>query len=82
MTDLENAVFLAIARNSPGKQPAAVLAAIGETHVLIERGRWERVQSTVWQGMRLQAILHQSFDHLDEYGMPLAPGDLDPIADG
>jgi hypothetical protein len=43
--DLEQTVFLAIARNPPSKQPAAVLKAIRETHVVIERGRWERVRA-------------------------------------
>lgn len=33
--DLESRVFLAIARSMPTKQPAAVLAEIEKTHVLI-----------------------------------------------
>lgn len=35
MSDLEQIIFTAIARNPPSKQPAAVLAAIGETHYIV-----------------------------------------------
>lgn len=67
MTDLEQAVFFAIARNPPSKQPAAVLAAIGETHVVVERKRWERV--------RVAAQLANCYGCFE-------PGDLDPSAEG
>lgn len=66
MTDLESRIFLAIATSTPTKQPAAVIAELSTTHVIIERGRWERV--------RLAAQLancHGCFE----------PGDLDDTGD-
>lgn len=35
MTDLEQRIFLAIAKSMPTKQPAAVLAEIERTHVIV-----------------------------------------------
>lgn len=66
MTPLEQAVFTAIARNAPSKQPTAVLAAIGETHVVIERGRWERARAAAQLA--------------NAHGL-LEPGDLDEQGD-
>lgn len=64
MTDLESRIFLAIAKSTPTKQPAAVIAEIESTHVIVERARWERV--------RIAAQL-ANCDGCFE------PGDLDPI---
>jgi hypothetical protein len=68
--DLEAVVFRAIALNTPGKQPAAVLAAIRETHVVIDRERWERVRSC-------RALKHLTPEALVTM-QGLHPGDLDP----
>jgi hypothetical protein len=71
-SDLETAISLAIAQNSPGKQPAAVLAAIRETHVVIERGRWERVITVLNDCAAASAI-----EMVDDAMATLEPGDLD-----
>jgi hypothetical protein len=52
--DLEQVVFLAIARNPPHKQPAAVLAAIREAgFVVIEREWWLAIPA------RERAVAHR-----------------------
>jgi hypothetical protein len=70
--DLEQAIFLAIARNGPSKQPAAVLKAIRETHVVIERGRWERVRACA----EASDYYGKTVDGRDAIAA-LQPGDLD-----
>lgn len=67
--DLEAAIFRAIARNPPSQQPAAVLEAIRQTHVVIERERWERVRTC-------RALRHLTPEALVTM-QGLHPGDLD-----
>lgn len=71
-SDLEAVVFRAIALNTPGKQPAAVLAAIRQTHVVIDRERWERVM-TVLNDCAAASVIEM----VDDAMATLEPGDLD-----
>jgi hypothetical protein len=73
--DIEQAVFLAIARNPPSKQPAAVLAAIRETHALVPHQLAERAANA--RGSSAEAHWERGGICLELAGYAKKPGDLD-----
>lgn len=76
--DLESRIFLAIAKTMPTKQPAAVLAEIERTHVLVERDRWERVQTALWS-IQEEYLLSDDVLGLQSGDVDRTWIDLDPI---
>lgn len=75
--DLRERIALAIARVPAGKAADAVLDAIAETAVIVERGRWERVLTfATW-------CFREEFTDCDAWrnweNAKLQPGDLEPL---
>lgn len=71
MTDLEQAVFMAIARNTPNKQPAAVLEAIQETHRLVPLAEVAAPDATGVRERVIRALNTTSLTVVDEDGLYL-----------
>lgn len=44
------------------------------------RERIERLRGAAKQAQRLERILHERYNYIDEYGIPLLPGDLTALA--
>lgn len=78
--DPSDAVFAFIPQDGVEETPPEFpKRTTGTEKVIIDRARFERLIGAATQAKRLQHILHERFDYIDEYGIPLMPGDLDPI---
>lgn len=80
MTDLESRIFLAIAKSTPTKQPAAVIAEIETTHVLVPRSLAERAQASAGNGAdasraRIEIVLDLA-EYLDPIRHDAAKSDI------
>ncbi|MCC6313647.1 MAG: hypothetical protein IT337_06510 [Thermomicrobiales bacterium] len=83
--DLRERIALAIARVPAGKAADAVLDAIAETAVIVERGRFERIRR-VAIAARYQATMSidyeaisWQFPELTAAALSVEPGDLEPL---
>ena len=84
MTDLP-ATIDAIVRREPDRAGAAIVAELTNTHVIVERGRWDRVREyadAVYSGAAIDPQGTTDYWRVASAALALQPGDLARDAPG
>lgn len=79
-TDLEQRIMkIVVGTRVQADIPGAILAEIGRTHVLVERGRWQRVGTVTIDAQRWDRVAYAARLAAHYQLASLKPGDGDDV---